>query len=728
MPSNVFYKKIVFQKALILILAFIAGISLITIWTRIELENKIQYFVSSIKTSNRISPAARHTCQSLLLLNQAENDFQLAVFTNNAEKLNEYKEKIEQAFHQIDSVVQHRDDSLWPDAPNNQKEYMRNLFAQKVLLSQKIFALRTSVDSMLLTAGKAVEENRNRKPVKIILPERYLTKPSDTSTKLAKGNDYVVKKRGGLLKRLKNAFAVKQDTVGQVTEQVVVNANPSVTEIKEITIKKVWNSLYQQSLINLQKQKDQMLKYQQQLFATSSSITQQLKSLITNLNDILEQINETKNSRIVDDYGIITGLSKLMSLVSILLVLLFSLLLIRYIKKNNLSENELIRQYDKAAVLAQQKTDLLATMSHEIRNPLNSIIGFLKALEDTGLTEKQTEMMDTIKVSSGMLLATINDALDFTKLDSGKFELQTEGFNPYVVTKSLFDTMQFSARNKNIESHYSFSGPEDLLVLGDAYRLKQILSNLISNAIKFTERGSVTVNANLKKVDDNAILAVAVIDTGIGIANAQLGNLFGKYYRASSSKNINGTGLGLCICKKLVHIQNGSLKVISEEGTGSIFSFEIPYKTLPDDPGDSIQINHNALTGKCAMNGKTLLAVDDDKMNLKLLELFASQLGVNLISATRAEQAINIFQETNIDIVITDMQMDKMDGKKLVEIIRQMESPKKDIPIILMSGTVFTKSEIEDLEKGGVSYILIKPFNRSALATAMAVILSDRTV
>jgi signal transduction histidine kinase len=278
-----------------------------------------------------------------------------------------------------------------------------------------------------------------------------------------------------------------------------------------------------------------------------------------------------------------TSLLNKLYLVALLLLLAFAVLLIVFVIRLGQSEGLLLKENERAVRIARQKQDLLLHMSHEIRNPLTSINGFLYIFSRTTLTPKQSEMLGTVRASSDLLLQTLNDTLDAAKMESSELKIHQDPFCPDKTLKEVIESMAFSADKKQLELSYHFEGDTEAEVLGDSFRLKQIIVNLVSNAIKYTETGNVKIKATLKLTDNKGGLTVDIIDTGAGISQEQQVSLFSKYYQTNSAKGNTGTGLGLYICKQLIELQKGSISVKSDTGKGSTFSFEIPYEKYEID-------------------------------------------------------------------------------------------------------------------------------------------------
>jgi two-component system sensor histidine kinase/response regulator len=366
---------------------------------------------------------------------------------------------------------------------------------------------------------------------------------------------------------------------------------------------------------------------------------------------------------------------------------------------------------------ARLKSEFLANMSHEIRTPMNGVLGMLELLKATPLDAKQKRYTETLSTSANGLMTVLNDILDFSKIEAGKVELRPSPCEPRLLLEEVAELFAARAESKHVEllCHVHPDVPQRVEVDGD--RLRQVINNLVGNAIKFTDQGEVVVRASATRLDgDRCILDLTVIDTGIGIDERQQAQLFEAFSQVdgSSTRRFGGTGLGLAISKKLVTLMGGDLGVSSEIGKGSRFFVRIPAQLLASEPTRIPDAHHHTRA----------LIVDDNATNRMLLEELLSSWGMRTASVSGGPDALELLsRQTPSDpfgLVITDMHMPEMDGLTLARQIRDKHST---LPLLMLTSLSDTGASFA--ERGLFSGVMSKPVRAAELESNIARALGD---
>ena len=386
-------------------------------------------------------------------------------------------------------------------------------------------------------------------------------------------------------------------------------------------------------------------------------------------------------------------------------------------------ENELTKEKEKAEESTRAKEMFLANTSHEIRTPMNAIIGISELLKKTNLDEQQHDYLDIIENSADNLLYLLNDILDVSKIESGKLEFEQTGFKMIEVIKSVLKSSMYKAKTKNLELLCNCENENDgLILIGDPVRLNQVLLNLVNNAIKFTEKGSIYINLYILSESENKVkLSFNVIDTGIGIPEEKQRLIFEDFQQVdtSTTRKYGGTGLGLSISRKLVNLMGGMLKVESEEGKGAHFSFELDFERgTQTDLADS-SINHDSNFEQFDLENKRILIVEDQEFNLLVAQQIIRPYGCIVDNAFNGKEAINKITDNNYDLILMDIQMPIMDGIETTQFIRNhMPLPKSNIPIVALTANAI-KGDKEKYLNLGMNNYLSKPFKANDLMSAI---------
>jgi len=416
-----------------------------------------------------------------------------------------------------------------------------------------------------------------------------------------------------------------------------------------------------------------------------------------------KHLNDRANQRTA--YALI-----LARMVGCIFVVVILLLLNRDITRHKVTQQKLVLAVGEAHKAKQMQEQFLANMSHEIRTPMNGIKGMTDLLRETSLSDKQKDITSLIKRSIDNLMFIINDILDFSKIQAGMLRIEKIDLSIKEVVNSAAFLFAHRVKAKGLQLRVKLSPEIPDQLVGDPHRLNQVLTNLLSNAIKFTEHGIIEVRVDLQeKFTDKLILSFTIADSGIGIPADSLSHIFDSFSQLGSdvSRRFGGTGLGLTICKQLVHLQGGDIAVTSVVGKGSEFTFSLPFG-YSAKPAEEQLATDAILDYSQLLAGKHFLVAEDNEINRVLINHVLSKAGGSVTMANNGAEAVNFLHEERVfDLIIMDLQMPEMDGFAATRYIRnnlQMQTP-----IIAMTATAMKDEQWQCLDSGMNEY-MTKPF------------------
>lgn len=661
---------------------------------------------------------------TLSLLYESEALGQLIVMQQG--EITHFNRTLNKARHNLDSLRTYITDSV----------QLHKIDTIELLLERKRWNARRLLDTW---------KEANTDSLYIVNFERIMAIPDTVINELqvqerieVKQDTVVVPRRKrGFFRRLAEAFApAKEDTsivvnsTFQVIKDTLVNAyNPTdtiVSVLRSIQDSVTWQ---RKRLMELLVERAANLRY------SNSIITQEINQM---LRDIEEEEVNASLARLYKKQTLVHAASRKIGLIavsSILVALLFLALISHDISRSMFYRKQLEKAKLVAENLLRSREKLILTISHDIRAPLSSIMGYIELLQRRHPDARQQYYLENMRSSSDHVLSLVNDLLDYQRLESGQIELHRLPFRVPALFQEIGMSFRPLAEAKNLQLEWVLQ-PEEMeqVYLGDTIRLRQVVSNLLSNAIKFTDEGKVSLIVSIEQVESyQYALLILVRDTGPGIPYEERERIFGEFARLYGTEQVEGFGLGLSITRKLVQLMHGTLTLESEEGEGSRFKVCVPLPlagnqfmaadmpTKEADPEEALPTLDPSLAGQQV----TCLLVDDDPLQLALTEELLKQSQVEVVCCTNPRKVCEWLRSRSFAVVITDIQMPQMDGYQLLRMIRESDMEGADrLPVVALSANV--GKEQEHYREAGFTAFLNKPFTAAQLISLLNELLKVR--
>ena len=661
---------------------------------------------------------------TLSLLYESEALGQLIVMQQG--EITHFNRTLNKARHNLDSLRTYITDSV----------QLHKIDTIELLLERKRWNARRLLDTW---------KEANTDSLYIVNFERIMAIPDTVINELqvqerieVKQDTVVVPRRKrGFFRRLAEAVApAKEDTsivvnsTFQVIKDTLVNAyNPTdtiVSVLRSIQDSVTWQ---RKRLMELLIERAANLRY------SNSIITQEINQM---LRDIEEEEVNASLARLYKKQTLVHAASRKIGLIavsSILVALLFLALISHDISRGMFYRKQLEKAKLVAENLLRSREKLILTISHDIRAPLSSIMGYIELLQRRHPDARQQYYLENMRSSSDHVLSLVNDLLDYQRLESGQIELHRLPFRVPALFQEIGMSFRPLAEAKNLQLEWVLQ-PEEMeqVYLGDTIRLRQVVSNLLSNAIKFTDEGKVSLIVSIEQVESyQYALVILVRDTGPGIPYEERERIFGEFARLYGTEQVEGFGLGLSITRKLVQLMHGTLTLESEEGEGSRFKVCVPLPlagnqfmaadmpTKEADPEEALPTLDPSLAGQQV----TCLLVDDDPLQLALTEELLKQSQVEVVCCTNPRKVCEWLRSRSFAVVITDIQMPQMDGYQLLRMIRESGMEGADrLPVVALSANV--GKEQEHYREAGFTAFLNKPFTAAQLISLLNELLKVR--
>lgn len=583
---------------------------------------------------------------------EADNLFRLYTINFDENDFQGYRSKLDTIKLVVDSLASLPLESN-PVKGNTNGVRQSNLALQYAYLKKQVDDIVYYAQDSLL-ALKTQKTSTSQKP-RITQSDSIISRILRDTLKIAQEKDTVVRKKEGLFNRI---FKAKNDTLVNQTTNEVLNVNQVDLVQRNIDhLISTNEKIYRNNLRDLRRIFQKLQGAEKDLILSNYALLNNLKVGIENLRQIeLEQIRKAEE----EDFALYKENSDNFGnqlIIALAIMLLMIVFLVYYQYEVASYERKLLKEKEYASKIAEEKTNVLANISHEVRSPLVSLQGVVNLLKNNNDAKTiDKEIIQTVDNDIAVINTTINDILNLSKLESGALEIKFDYFSPHKLVEDTIGLHQYQAEVKNLELHLENNIDPSLLIWSNTFRFKQVLSNLLSNAIKYTQKGSIRIVANVKMVNDKQKIIMQVIDTGVGIPDGKKDQIFRKYYVADNKNKAGGFGLGLYISKLLSEQIKASISFTSEVGKGTKFTF-----TLPIERSQIQEKESRILSVSDLPSDLKIVFIDDSRIGLFFVQqLFKSSHNVHLFD--NSIQAWNYIKSNPVDIVITDLIMPDLDG------------------------------------------------------------------
>ena len=665
-----------------LLIAALAAVSVWLVW------NQVVAFSRVSENNNNNNEQLFMLSDITTSLYETENLSRQLIQTGNEADLEKYQ-------NQIDSIqldIQRLKTGYADSSMKNELDSIKELLSEKSTNLQELYELR--------------EQQRNQNYYSQVLNELKKIDPSF--------EDYNYRQRFSNLEPHQRRLLIRWLEYSRED-----NAEKLTNRTADSIIGSVRNVLSELEIANRRFQ-NTVDKKEQEFLENDMIINQQLRRLLGKIE--LEE-REASIQRAKVSQNMIEESSQIFliaGIVSFLIILLSLIFIIKDITKSQQYRRQLEEAKDFAETLLKRREQFMAAITHDLRSPLNTLIGYTDLIEKSSLNTKQSHYMDQVKKSSNFILHLVNDLLDLSKLEAGKMTVEKLPFNPAKLIKDTVYNALPATRNENVAIVFEASKDADTQVLSDPFRIKQIIANLITNACKFTKEGEIKVNIYLKKeIEDSYCLIISVKDTGIGISEEKQEEIFEEFSQENTKieKAYGGTGLGLTITKSLTELLKGELKLKSKQGEGSEFTVFLPVRKLTTEAAKVPEVESTPELPD--LSGKTALIVDDEPSQLSLTGELLKSMGMQCDSALNGSDALKKLENRKYSLVLTDIQMPEMDGFDLIKNIRKKYKI-GELPVIALSGR--TDVDAETYKLAGFNKSLLKPYKPAKLQQSIAAI------